>query len=146
MVCLGNICRSPLAEGILKFKTDSSKVHVASAGTGNYHTGEQACKNSRKIATDNLLDISDHRARQFVVSDFENYDIIYVMDSNNYKNVMAIAPNKDAAEKVKLILNEVFPEDNIDVPDPYKSSYFAFKNIYNMLNEACEIIANNLNS
>jgi len=142
MVCLGNICRSPLAEGLLRFKTDSTKVQVASAGTGDYHVGEPACEFSIKIASENLLDISNHRARQFTKNDFSTYDIIYVMDENNYKNVIALASNETDKNKVKYILNEVFPGDDMSVPDPYKNSYFAFKNIYKMLDEACEIIAN----
>jgi protein-tyrosine phosphatase len=141
MVCLGNICRSPLAEGILQFKVDSSKVVVDSAGLGNYHVGELPDDRSIQVAKENLLDITYQRARQFQLSDFETYDVIYAMDKQNLKQLLAMAPSKEAESKVKLILNEVFPGEDMDVPDPYHDSVFAFRNVYKMLDEACENIA-----
>ncbi len=140
MVCLGNICRSPLAEAILRFKVDPTKVQIDSAGTSDFHIGEKPCKNSIKIASDNLLDITNLKARQFQIVDFEEFDFIFVMDTSNYKTLISLAPTLKAKEKVKLLLEEVFPGENMGVPDPYKSSYFAFKNIYKMLDEACENI------
>ena len=140
MVCLGNICRSPLAEAILSFKVDPAKVLVDSAGTSNFHIGEKPCENSIKIATDNLLDITNLKARQFQVSDFDDFDFIFAMDTSNYKTLVSLAPTLKAKEKIKLLLDEVFPGENMNVPDPYQSSYFAFKNIYKMLDEACENI------
>jgi protein-tyrosine phosphatase len=141
MVCLGNICRSPLAEGILQFKVDSSKVVVDSAGLGNYHVGELPDDRSIQVAKENLLDITYQRARQFQLSDFETYDVIYAMDKQNLRQLLAMAPSKEAESKVKLILNEVFPGEDMDVPDPYHDSVFAFRNVYKMLDEACENIA-----
>ena len=140
MVCLGNICRSPLAEGILQFKVDSSKVVVDSAGLGNYHVGELPDDRSIQVAKENLLDITYQRARQFQLSDFETYDVIYAMDKQNLRQLLAMAPSKEAESKVKLILNEVFPGEDMDVPDPYHDSVFAFRNVYKMLDEACENI------
>jgi len=141
MVCLGNICRSPLAEGILKFKVDTTKIQVDSAGTGNFHIGEMPCENAIKVAKENLLDITDQRARQFKVSDFTTFDLIFSMDKHNYKKLIVLAPDDKAKAKVKLILNEVFPDEDMDVPDPYNSSFFAFRNVYRMLDEACDSIA-----
>lgn len=140
MVCLGNICRSPLAEGILQFRVDSSKVVVDSAGLGNYHVGELPDDRSIQVAKENLLDITYQRARQFQLSDFETYDVIYAMDKQNLRQLLAMAPSKEAESKVKLILNEVFPGEDMDVPDPYHDSVFAFRNVYKMLDEACENI------
>lgn len=144
MVCLGNICRSPLAEGILQFKVDPSKIQVDSAGLGNYHVGELPDKRSIQVAKENLLDITNQRARQFELSDFDTYDWIYAMDTSNYDKLLALAPSEKAKTKVKLILDEVFPGDKLEVPDPYHSSVYAFRNVYKMLDEACEVIANRL--
>lgn len=145
MVCLGNICRSPLAEGILKSKIFSFKTYVDSAGTGAYHVGEKPDKRSIAVANTNGIDISNQKARKFTVEDFNLFDVIYVMDNSNYKNVISLARNEQDSAKVKLILNEVFPDENLDVPDPYYGGEFGFKNVYNMLNEACDIIANKIN-
>lgn len=144
MVCLGNICRSPLAEGILKSKLDTTKFIVDSAGTANYHTGELPDKRSIHIAKLNDIDISNQRARQFTTFDFDNFDHIYVMDYSNYQNVIRLARKKEDIIKTKLILNELYPNENIDVPDPYYGGDNGFKNVFNMLDEACEIIARNL--
>ncbi|MCF6280545.1 MAG: low molecular weight phosphotyrosine protein phosphatase [Flavobacteriaceae bacterium] len=142
MVCLGNICRSPLAEGILKSKTFLKKVEVDSAGTGDYHIGGLPDKRSISIAKEYNIDITDQRARQFSVVDFDNFDIIYAMDTSNYKNILRIARNTDDKKKVRLILNEVFPDENLDVPDPYAGGKHGFATVYIMLEQACEIIAN----
>lgn len=144
MVCLGNICRSPLAEGILQFKVDPSKVQVDSAGLQGYHVGELPDKRSIKVAGENLIDITDQRARLFQLSDFETYDFIFAMDTSVYKNLLEKASSEVDKTKVKLILNEVFPDENMDVPDPYHSSLFAFRNVYTMLDEACDIISKDL--
>ena len=143
MVCLGNICRSPLAEGILRSKL-SEKFIVDSAGTGGWHAGELPDKRSIAIARLKGLDISNQRARQFKVSDFTTFDHIFVMDNTNYKEVLALAPNEATKSKVKLILNEIFPNDNIDVPDPYYGGVDGFENVYNMLDQACDEIARKL--
>ena len=143
MVCLGNICRSPLAEGILKAKLPKDYV-VDSAGTGAWHAGQQPDKRSITTAKNRGLDITNQRARQFKVSDFDTFDLIYVMDNSNYKNVIALAPNEKAKSKVKLILNEIFPNENIDVPDPYYGGDDGFENVFDMLDQACEAIARKL--
>ena len=144
MVCLGNICRSPLAEGILQFKVDASKVQVDSAGMDGYHKGELPDKRSIKVASENLIDITDQRARVFKLSDFDVYDIIYAMDKHVFNKIKNIAPNDAASKKVKLLLNEVFPGENLDVPDPYHDSIYAFRNVYKMIDEACDVIVSNL--
>lgn len=145
MVCLGNICRSPLAEGILKSKLFRANVVIDSAGTGAYHIDEKPDSRSIAIAKINGIDITGQRARKFLVKDFENFDVIYVMDQSNYKDVIALARNENDMKKVKMILNEVFPNDNLDVPDPYLGGDFGFRNVYYMLDEACEIIAKKIN-
>ncbi|MBX2827579.1 MAG: low molecular weight phosphotyrosine protein phosphatase [Flavobacteriaceae bacterium] len=140
MVCLGNICRSPLAEGILKSKVDTTKVQVASAGTGGWHVGEKPDPRSIAIARKKGLDITDQRGRQFSTYDFEVYDHIFVMDNSNFRDVVRLAKDDADKGKVKLILNEIFPGENVDVPDPYYGGDQGFENVYNMLDEACEKI------
>lgn len=143
MVCLGNICRSPLAEGIMRSKLSEDFI-VDSAGTGGWHAGELPDKRSVATAKSKGLDITNQRARQFKKSDFDTFDHIFVMDNSNYKDVMALAPNEEAKSKVKLILNEIFPGENVDVPDPYYGGQDGFENVYNMLDQACEEIARKL--
>lgn len=145
MVCLGNICRSPLAEGILKSKTHSFERTVDSAGTGASHVDELPDRRSIAIANKNGIDITSQRARKFLVEDFDKFDIIYVMDNSNYENVTKLARNEADKSKVKLILNEIFPNENLDIPDPYYGGSFGFKNVYEMLDEACDIIAKKMN-
>lgn len=144
MVCLGNICRSTLAEGILKSKVDSSRVFVDSAGTGDYHIGEPPDKRSIAIAKINDIDISGQRGRQFTQVDFEKFDHIFVMDASNRENIMKMAKTETDRKKIHLILDELFPDENVDVPDPYFGGTFEFENVYKMLDEACEKIAQRL--
>lgn len=144
MVCLGNICRSPLAEGILKPKL-SNAFFVDSAGTANYHTGSSPDKRSVAVARKYGLNISNLKGRQFSVSDFDRFDLIYVMDESNFKNVVKLSRNDKDTAKVKMILNEVYPNQNFDVPDPYYGGDDGFENVYRMLDEACDVIAERLN-
>lgn len=144
MVCLGNICRSPLAEGILKAKVDPSTVYIDSAGTSAHHQGELPDHRSIAVAQLHNIDISNQRSRPFTVSDYQNFDIIYVMDKSNYNNVLKLATSNADEQKVKLILTEIsrFPIQN--VPDPYYDSENGFKNVYKMLDMACTEIAKKL--
>ncbi len=144
MVCLGNICRSPLAEGILKSKIDTSKVQVESAGTGHWHVGDLPDKRSIAVGKKYKIDITDQRGRQFSAKDFDDFDIIYVMDSSNREDVLSLAKNDEQRQKVKLILDEIFPGENVDVPDPYLGGPEGFENVFSMLDKACEQIAQKL--
>lgn len=144
MVCLGNICRSPLAEGLLASKLPKDHFFVDSAGTGNYHVGRQPDHRSVATAQKNGLDISQQKARQFTATDFETFDYIYVMDNSNYDDVVFLAKNETQKQKVELILNALFPGDNVDVPDPYYGLQNGFDMVYDMLDEATDIIAERL--
>ncbi len=144
MVCLGNICRSPLAEGVLKSKVNSEIFFIDSAGTGNYHIGGLPDKRSIAVANKYSIDITDQRCRQFQISDFDAFDLIYVMDNSNKKDVLALARNENDKAKVKMILNEVFPNENVDVPDPYYGGEFGFDTVYKLLDRACSVIAKKL--
>lgn len=144
MVCLGNICRSPLAEGILQSKLPADKFFVDSAGTGDWHAGQQPDKRSVLTAKNRGLDISCQKARQLKSSDFEEFDHIYVMDSSNFRDVTKIAPNQEGKAKVKLMMDEIFPGQNIGVPDPYYGGQDGFEKVYDMLDEVCELVAKKL--
>ncbi len=146
MVCLGNICRSPLAEGILKEKINSRnlKAEVDSAGTAAYHAGEKPDPRSQAIAFKHGIDISKQRARKFQVDDFEKFDKIFAMDTHNYHDIVALAKEQHEAEKVEMILNKVHPGEDHSVPDPYYGGRDGFQKVYNMLNAACEIIADEI--
>ena len=144
MVCLGNICRSPLAEGILKSKINTSKIFVDSAGTAAYHVGNLADERSIEVAKKYGIDITNQRARKFTVKDFDTFDVIYAMDESNYQNILMLARNSDDEKKVQLILNVIDVDKNASVPDPYYGGNQGFENVYKMLDEACEVIANKL--
>jgi protein-tyrosine phosphatase len=144
MVCLGNICRSPLAEGILASKLPKNKFTVDSAGTGSWHIGRTPDERSISTAKKNKIDISRQKGRQFTTNDFESFDYIYVMDNSNYNDVISLSKNPEHRKKVQLILNELFPGENVDVPDPYYGLANGFEAVYQMLNDACDIIAEKL--
>lgn len=144
MVCLGNICRSPLAEGILASKLPKDKFTVDSAGTGSWHIGQSPDERSVAVAKKNGLDISNQKGRQFSSADFDTFDYIFVMDNSNFDNVIALAETKEQKEKVKLIMNELHPTQNKEVPDPYFGMHNGFDIVYNMLDEVCDSIAQKL--
>ncbi len=142
MVCLGNICRSPLAEGILKHKAEQLGLdwQVDSAGTGGWHAGQQPDSRSIDIARIRGLDITGQCARKFRSTDIDDFDLIYCMDSSNYSDVLAFCHTEQERAKVHLIMNEVYPGRNQNVPDPYTGGPDGFAHVYNMLDEACQAI------
>ena len=143
MVCLGNICRSPLAEGIMQSKIEKYHLdaEVDSAGTAAYHVGEGPDMRSIREARRNQIDITKQRARKFQISDFEEFDRIYAMDASNLENILAQAPNAELAKKARLILDEIHPGQEREVPDPYYGGDEGFREVFKMLDEACEKIA-----
>lgn len=144
MVCLGNICRSPLAEGILASKLPMNQFVVDSAGTGHWHIGNPPDKRSIFTAQKNGIDITHQRGKLFKPSFYDEFDYIYVMDTNNYEEVIKMARNEEDKNKVQLILDELFPGENVDVPDPYHGFQSNFDQVFEMLEEACESIAKKL--
>lgn len=141
MVCLGNICRSPLAEGLLKSKVDADKIEVDSAGTSNYHVDGLPDERSIATARKHGLDITSQRGRQFSVEDFDEFDYIFVMDKSNHADILSLARTKEEAKKVDLILNKIYPNEQQDVPDPYYGGDHGFENVYQMLDQVTDIIA-----
>ena len=142
MVCLGNICRSPLAEGILQDKAFKAGLNwsVESAGTNSYHIGDAPHPLSQKIAKLNNIDISRQRARRFVADDFKIYDKIYALAGDVMNDIGYIAKNKFDGEKVDLLMNELYPDKNLDVPDPYYGGESGYHDVYKMLDEVCDKI------
>ena len=144
MVCLGNICRSPLAEGILTSMLDPTLFEIQSAGTGNWHVGSPPDPRSIAVANKNNIDITNQRGKHFSTYDFEIYDHIFVMDNANYRDVIKLANSEAEKQKVSRILDEIFPGENVDVPDPYYGGDRGFDNVYDMLYRACEKIVSRL--
>jgi len=146
MVCLGNICRSPLADGLLRAKVanDGLNVIVDSAGTAGYHIGEAPDSRMRSTARDKGFPIDDLRARQFSASDFDQFDLIYAMDTSNFNNIIALAESDEDKAKVKLILEESHPGMNLEVPDPYYGGDKGFVEVFDLLDEATDVIMKNL--
>ncbi|MBU2996013.1 low molecular weight phosphotyrosine protein phosphatase [Cellulophaga baltica] len=142
MVCLGNICRSPLAEGILKNKVNSNSVYIDSAGTGGYHIGNSPDPRSIAVAKKYDIDISEQKCRQFKIEDFDKFDTIYVMDLNNYNNITKLTRDQNQKEKVKLLLSETDLETK-EVPDPYHDDN-GFEHVYQLIDNACSTIADKL--
>ena len=144
MVCLGNICRSPLAEGILRQKTKHLNLTIDSAGTAGYHIGKLPDPRSIEIADKYNINLRNQRARQFIRADFENFDLIYTMDKSNYTHLISLAENKEERKKIRMILNEINPNGYESVPDPYYGGENGFQNAYNMLEKACKNIVNKI--
>ena len=137
-VCLGNICRSPLAEGILRHMAEQKHLNweIDSAGTGNWHVGDPPDARSVKVARQHGIDISGLRGRQFSAGDFDTFDRIYVMDLDNYRDVLRKARNDADRDKVQLLLEHQQP-----VPDPWYDDAL-FEPVYNLIHNACERIVN----
>ncbi len=146
MVCLGNICRSPLADGLLRKKVAEAglAVEVDSAGTSAHHVGDAPDSRMRATAKSFGTPIDDLRARQFVVEDFDRFDRIYVMDKSNRNNVLALARTQADADKVDLILNLSHPGKDLEVPDPYYGGDEGFIEVYELLDEATDVLMNEL--
>ena len=139
MVCLGNICRSPLAEGILKHKVRQTGLDwtVDSAGTGSWHAGELPDRRSIAVARKYGVDITDQRARQFQAADFDRFDQILVMDTQNQRDVLRQAQHDEHRAKVQLILDFIYPGQDRSVPDPYYDDN-GFEEVFGMLDAACD--------
>lgn len=142
MVCLGNICRSPLAEGILRHKIQKAGLNwtVESAGTNGYHVGQAPHRLSQKVASLNGIDICQQKARKFSADDFIKYDKIYAMAEDVIDDMKVIAKNKFDAKKVDLLMNELYPGEHMDVPDPWYGPEPGYHDVYEMIDAACDSI------
>lgn len=145
MVCLGNICRSPLAEGILQKKAEDAGLawQIESAGTNGFHNGEAPHRLSQKIALQNGIDISKQISRQFLPGDFDRFDKIYVMAADVMQDVKRIAGSKFNSEKTDFLLNELHPGSNADVPDPWYGNEDGYVAVYQLLDKAGDALIKN---
>lgn len=141
MVCLGNICRSPLAEGILKHKVDAAHIdwEIDSAGTSAWHVGNPPDPRSIATAKQYGIDITNQRARQFQAKDLRDFDLILAMDRSNYNNILKLDPTETYHHKVKMIMDYVDPKNWQSVPDPYWDDD-GFEQVYQMLDHACNLL------
>jgi protein-tyrosine phosphatase len=142
MVCLGNICRSPLAEGILQSKLHIKDFYIDSAGTGGYHIGSKPDSRSIAVAKKYGIDISQQSCRKFETEDFEVFDLIYVMDNSNYDNIIKLVTTQEQKAKVKLLLSETTIKKK-EVPDPYYDNH-GFEHVFKLIDNACTVIADKL--
>ena len=142
MVCLGNICRSPLAEGVLQHKAWQAGLNwsVESAGTNGYHNGEAPHRLSQKVAKLNGIDISRQRSRKFTADDFKQFDRIYAMAGDVIHEMQRIAKKEFNPNKVFLLMDALHPGKQMDVPDPWYGSEPDYHVVYSMIDEACEAI------
>ncbi len=142
MVCLGNICRSPLAEGILQQQADRAGLNwvVESAGTNSYHIGEAPHPLSQKVALLHGIDISAQRARRFTPGDLQSFDRIYALANDVWADIRKIAGNEYDGSKVDLLLNEIFPGKNMDVPDPWYGAEPGYHEAFELIEQACHKI------
>jgi protein-tyrosine phosphatase len=149
-VCLGNICRSAIAEGVLrnKIQEQNLNIEVESAGTANYHVGSAPDKRMQQKAIEHGLNISNQRGRQFTVSDFDEFDYIFAMDESNRDNIVRLARDNEDISKVELFLNLSLsqPNQNLSVPDPYYGGEQGFEDVYQMVDTACNDFLNGLNN
>ena len=145
MVCLGNICRSPLAEGILKEKVSKAGLDwkIESAGTNSYHTGEPPHNLSQKVALLNGIDISKQRARKFAKADLAEFDKIYAMAGDVLYDIKKISAENYDSKKVELFLNELYPGQNMDVPDPWSGPESGYHEVYELIDQACDALVEN---
>lgn len=148
MVCLGNICRSPIAEGVLQYKCQKAGLDwkVDSAGTNGYHNGEPPHPMSQMVSKINGIDISRQRSRPFRAEDFDDFDLIIPMAADVMRDVRYIAGKKYDDKKVKLLLNFTFPGSDLDVPDPWSRSERAYHEVYGLIDSACEALINSYSS
>ncbi len=146
MVCLGNICRSPLAEGILKKKLEEKKIDglVDSAGLINYHRGSQPDHRSIAVARKYSIDITTQQSRPFDKSDLQKFDYIFAMDSSNYENLLEYATTDEESDKIFMLLNFAGLGEKRSVPDPYYGNLTDFENVYQLLDKACSLVAEKL--
>lgn len=145
-VCLGNICRSPMAEGILRKKIKDRQLDytVDSAGTAAYHVDSPPDKRAQETLSKKGINISSLRGRQFETDDFNAFDLILTMDEENYQNILSLATTGEEKGKIKMLMNYLYPGKNISVPDPYFGGPQGFEKVYEMIDQATDRLLDSL--
>lgn len=146
MVCLGNICRSPLAEGILRKKAleRGLALDIDSAGTSDFHVGDSPDKRTIDNALSHDVDLRNLRGRQFTQEDYQKFDRIFAMDTQNLEDIHALAPDAHSAAKAELLLNLVYPGRDVSVPDPYYGGPDGFEKVFQLVATACDKLVDEL--
>ncbi|PKR80177.1 protein-tyrosine-phosphatase [Brumimicrobium salinarum] len=146
MVCLGNICRSPMADGLLRKKVADNNLDVVvdSAGTGDWHVGDQPDPRMMETGRKNGVPIDELRGRQFKVTDFDEFDRIIVMDKSNFENVTKLSRDENDTKKVELFLNLTHPRKDLEVPDPYFGGDEGFQDVFKMLDAGTDVLIEEL--
>lgn len=146
MVCLGNICRSPMADGLMrkKVKDNNLDVVVDSAGTGDWHVGHQPDPRMMETAKRNGVPIDELRGRQFKVEDFDEFDRIIVMDKSNFDNVRKLSRDEKDTQKIEMFLDLTHPGKDLEVPDPYFGGDEGFQDVFDMLDAGTDVILEEL--
>ncbi len=146
MICLGNICRSPMAEGVVRYLATERglDIQLDSCGTNGFHDGESPDRRAMLNLKEKGIDISDLRSRKFRIDDFQNFDILFTMDLSNRDDILKLAQTDEDRKKVKLFLNEAHPGENLPVPDPYYGGDEGFESVYKLINEAATAFLNKI--
>ncbi len=146
LVCLGNICRSPMAEGVLRHLAHERGITIEtdSAGTGDYHVGEAPDHRAQAAMRRKGMEIDDLRARQFVQADFHRFDVLFAMDADNLRNMRHLSPTPEHASKASLIMDQATGHPLREVPDPYYGGDEGFDEVHDMLMEACNNFLNHV--
>jgi len=146
MICLGNICRSPMAEGVVRHlaKEKGIDIQLDSCGTNGFHDGESADRRAILNLKDKGIDISDIRSRKFRTDDFDKFDILFTMDLSNRDTILSLARTENDRKKVKLFLNEAYPAKDLPVPDPYFGGDEGFESVYQLINKAASAFLNKI--
>lgn len=142
MICLGNICRSPIAEGVMQklIKEKGLDWYVQSAGTSGFHKGSRPHNDSIAVSRENNIDITSQRSQQLTKMHLDTYDLLIVMDQQNYNNTINLCSSEEQRAKVKMLLNYSFPDENRAVPDPYYEG--GFEKVFRMIEDACKELVN----
>ena len=143
MVCLGNICRSPLAQGVMEQIAEKNDLNceIASAGTSSFHVGDKPDPRSIAVASKNGIDITEQRSRLLTIEDLDYYDYVFVMDKSNQRDAMKLAKTNEQKEKIHLFL-ELGDSEVMEVPDPYYTEGFDY--VFQLISDACQIICNKI--
>ncbi|HRD52786.1 MAG TPA: low molecular weight protein-tyrosine-phosphatase [Flavobacteriales bacterium] len=146
LVCLGNICRSPMAEGVLRHLAQERGIGIVtdSAGTGDYHVGEAPDRRAQAAMRKQGMEIGDLRARQFTAADYDRFDLLLAMDADNLRNMRRLAPSAEHARKAMLIMDHAPAHPLREVPDPYFGGDEGFDAVFSMLMDACNQLLDDL--
>jgi protein-tyrosine phosphatase len=142
MVCLGNICRSPIAEGVMKSKMKARGMNgtVDSAAVSSYHTGEPPDRRAIQTAAEFHVDISGQRARRITSADFKTFDLILSMDHSIHEEVLSLAPTEESRSKARLFLELAGNSQTVNVPDPYYGDMTDFHDVFKLIDKSCDQI------